>query len=464
MGRFEDFLTRNPAKLWVVDHMSQYRRDISARYREMRALETASCDETSAYQERKLRELLSAAATAPYYKEVFDSHGVDPQTFRLSDLASLPFLTKDVIQNRELDLLIPGATGRYENYSGGSTGIPIRFHQDYRYRVAMSAVTRRSNELAGAFPGARVAKLWGAPQDRRQIEGWSGKTRLWLLNMRYYDTFDMGHERMEAYHQAMEKFQPDLIQAYASSIYLLARYLREKGIRPKYPRKSIITAAEKLFPHMRAEVEGVFGVPVFDRYGSREVSAMAAECECHSGMHVQMPGYIVETIDPVTGKPVEETTGEIAVTVLNNFAMPFLRYRIGDLGIMTRAKCACGNNYNRLREIVGRTSDNFLLPDGRIIHGEYFTHLFYGRSEVKQFQFVQESLDRFTLRVVPGPGYSDQVVADLERGIREVIGGHASLSIEVPDEIPKTSSGKHRFTISNLPVEQLVGSGIGATR
>jgi phenylacetate-CoA ligase len=462
MGRFEDFLTQNRLKLWMVDNTSSYRRDISSLYREMLRLEGSSIDEIAAYQQAKLRLLLTSAATTPYYQGVLSDLAINPKQFRLSDLSTLPFLTKDIIQRREGDLLVAGATGRYENYSGGSTGVPIRFHQDYRYRVAMSAVTRRSNELAGAFPGARVAKLWGAPQDRRQIEGWRGKGRLWLLNMRYFDSFDMSPERMESYHRTMEKFQPDLIQGYASSAYLMARYLRERGIRPSYPRKSIITAAEKLLPHMRTEIEEVFGVPVFDRYGSREISAMAAECGCHSGMHIQMPGYIVETIDAATGQAVEEQPGEIAVTVLNNFAMPFIRYRIGDLGVLTRDRCECGNSYYRLREIVGRTSDNFLLPDGRIVHGEYFTHIFYGRDEIKQFQFVQETREKYTLRLVPGKGYHEGIAAEVEREIRRMIGGFSVLEIELRDEIPKTSSGKFRFTVSNIPVAELVGARTGS--
>jgi phenylacetate-CoA ligase len=262
---------------------------------------------------------------------------------------------------------------------------------------------------------------------------------------------------MESYHRSLERFQPDLIQAYASSIHLLAGFLRSRGIRPTYPRRSIITAAEKLHPYMRAEIEDVFPVRVFDRYGSREAPAMAAECGEHDGLHIQMPGYIVETIDPQSGARVENTPGEIVLTVLNNFAMPLLRYRIGDMGVLTTERCPCGSSFHRLREILGRTSDNFLMPDGRVVHGEYFTHIFYGEEGVAQFQFVQEAIGRFTLRLVPTGAYSPRVLGRIERQIRDVIGGSSELRVEIRDRIPKTPSGKYRFTISNVALDELVG-------
>jgi phenylacetate-CoA ligase len=209
---------------------------------------------------------------------------------------------------------------------------------------------------------------------------------------------------------------------------------------------------------MRAEIEEVFQVPVFDRYGSREVSAMAAECGAHQGLHVQMPGYIVETIDPATGRNVEEQLGEIVITVLNNFAMPFLRYRIGDMGKLTRKPCPCGRNTVRLQEIAGRTSDNFLMPDGRVVHGEYFTHLFYGRDGIEQFQFVQKSRDEFTLRIVPSGRYRNEMTRLIENEIREMIGAHSKLRIEIHESIPKTATGKYRFTISEVGMEELIGA------
>jgi len=457
MGTLADFITQHPAKRWLADRATGYRRDIARVYSEYVRLERASVDEIEQYQTRSLRWLLRASQQSPYYKYCLDSFGVDPEQFTLDDLGRFPFLTKKVMRQQKERLRLPDAKGVYENYSGGSTGAPTRFWQDYPFKVHLSVATRRCNEMAGAFPGARVAKLWGAPQDKKKIEGWRGRLKLWLLNQRYYDTFDMGHERMQEYHEAMHHFQPDLIQAYTSSLYLLARYLKSNGIRPDYPGIGMIAAAEKLSPHVRKAIEEVFPARVFDRYGSREVPAVAAECACHNGLHIQMPGYIVETIDPATEKPIEGKPGEIVVTALNNNAMPFIRYRIGDMGILTKKPCACGMSYWRLEQVIGRTSDNFLMPDGRIVHGEYFTHLFYGREGIEQFQFVQETRERFTLRIVPTLLYSRQVSDQIEREVREMIGHRSDLRVEIREEIPKAPSGKYRFTMSHVSLEELAG-------
>jgi phenylacetate-CoA ligase len=206
----------------------------------------------------------------------------------------------------------------------------------------------------------------------------------------------MSEENMLKYHKDMEKFQPDVIISYASSIYLLAKFLEKKGIKPNYPKISISTSAETLYPHMRETIERVFNVKVFDKYGSREVSAIAYECEVHSGLHIIMDNVIVECIDPITGEEVWDRPGEILITDLNNYGMPFIRYKIGDMGILSKEKCKCGRNTLLLKRVIGRTTDNFILKNGRIVHGEYFTHLFYGLEGIKEFQFVQEKIDRFT--------------------------------------------------------------------
>ena len=457
MSRFQDFIAQNQAKCRLVDLATKSRRAICAADRLASQLDRGEIDAVYRRQEAALRSLLVKAQKTPYYRDLPERLGKPVSEATLADLPAIPFLTKAAMQEQGERLLIPGALGVYENYSGGSTGVPTRFWQDENYKVQMSVATKRSNELAGAFPGARVGKLWGAPQDKRQIEGWQGRAKLWLLNQHYYDTFDMAPDRMLAYHADLERFQPDIIQAYASSIYLFAKFLKATGIRPTYPRVSIISSAEKLFPHMRAEIEEVFPVRVFDRYGSREVSAMAAECSQHEGLHIQMPGYILETIDPITLKTVVDRPGEIVVTVLHNHAMPFLRYRIGDMGVLDTSPCPCGRTFHRLREVVGRTSDNFLMPDGRIVHGEYFTHIFYGREGVEQFQFVQHAREDFSLQIVPTPRYRPSTAKAIESEVREMIGPVAKLRLEVRDNIPKTSSGKYRFTVSHVDVGGLVG-------
>jgi phenylacetate-CoA ligase len=425
-------------------------------------LERATPEEIEEHQTAKLRRLLRLAGTTSYYAGVLRECGINPADATIDDLARLPLLDKKLIQRQGVALRIPEARAVIENHTGGSTGEPIRFWQDIDCRVHMSVATLMANRRAGVFPGCRVAKLWGAPQDRRKIEGPLGTIRLWTLNMRYYDTFDIGEDRLEAYHQSLDAFQPDVIQAYASSAHLLACFLKKNGIRPGYPRVSVISSAERLYPDMRSTIEEVFRVKVFDRYGSREASAIASECGSNQGLHVFMPSYIVELIDPETGKIVANGSGEIVLTCLDNLAMPMIRYRIGDMGEWEDGPCPCGSSFRRLRRIVGRTTDSFRMVDGRLIHGEYFTHLFYGAKGVTQFQFIQESLNGFILRLVPGDGYLSTTAHRIGEEIRQVIGPDARLAIEIHENIPVTASGKFRFTISHLDIATSAARGEAA--
>ena len=111
---------------------------------------------------------------------------------------------------------------------------------------------------------------------------------------------------------------------------LFARFLRERGIRAYRPQ-SLVTSAEMLEEEDRRTLEEVFGCPVFNRYGCREVSVIASECPAHSGLHVNAECLLVE-IETPSGPADPGEVGAILVTDLLNLAMPLIRYRIGDLG------------------------------------------------------------------------------------------------------------------------------------
>lgn len=418
-------------------------------YYEKKKLQYLSLEEIQQYQIKKLRNLLKIAAKSPYYKKFINSVGIPIDEFTLDDLKKFPFLTKDIIRKEKENLLTKPKDELFPNSSGGSTGEPVNFYQDQNYREHIWATMMIIMETCGWYYGARIARLWGAPQDRPTLKS---KISYFLQNTRFYDSFNMSEENMLKYHNDMSKFQPDIIISYASSIYLLAKFLEKNNIKPNYPKISISTSAETLYPHMRETIERVFGVKVFDKYGSREVSAIGYECEAHSGLHILMDNVIVECIDPLTGKEVWDEPGELIITDLNNYGMPFIRYRIGDMGILTKEKCSCGRNTLMLKRVIGRVSDNFLLKNGRIVHGEYFTHLFYGLEGIKEFQFIQEKLDEFHLYIVKMEGFKENMIEKVKREIINVIGTDSKLYVHYVNQIPKTPTGKYRFTISKVKI------------
>ncbi len=157
---------------------------------------------------------------------------------------------------------------------------------------------------------------------------------LWL------DTACLTEQSLDEFHSALLRHRPRIIQAYARSAVLFARYLETRGLTPHRPR-AIVTSAESLDDDDRTLLERTFGCPVFNRYGCREVSVIASECAAHTGLHVMAEGLYLE-IETPTGPAKPGEVGSILVTDLLNVAMPLIRYRIGDMGSWAAGRCSCG--------------------------------------------------------------------------------------------------------------------------
>jgi len=197
-------------------------------------------------------------------------------------------------------------------------------------------------------------------------------------------------------------------------VLLFARYLDQRGLKAYRPC-SIVTSAEGLEPDERALVERVFGCPVFNRYGCREVSVLASECPAHTGLHVMAEGLLVE-IETPQGPAGPGEMGSILITDLLNDGMPLVRYRIGDLGSWAPGECPCGRGLPTLERIWGRAYDFVGTPDGRRYHGEFFMYLFEdlrrANAGVQGFQVTQ---DGDVLVVCPGTQLTEADCAAVRR-------------------------------------------------
>lgn len=430
-----------------------YGRAFSLFREKKRLYELKSRQELIKYQKKSLISLLKLHSKNVIYSGIIKKTGIpSDENFDLySYLSGFPILTKEFVQTNFEALKTTGATGVFINSSGGSTGTPVNFWQDRVYSENSLATTYLSDSIQLWRPGCREARLWGAPKDIRQIEGLRGRFFLYLKNQLWLDSFNMGPGRMQYYHDLLEKFRPEVLISYASSIFLFAQYLKEARIKPDYGLRSIISSAETLYPNMRGLIEEVFGVKVFNRYGSREVGNMASECEMHDGMHLHMYDHIIETIP--AGKEANEfgKEGELAVTCLTNYSMPVIRYKIGDTGLITGRECRCKSGALMLEKLYGRTSDSIFTKDKNIIHGEYFTHIFYGMKGIREFQFVQRDYENYEIRLLVSKDYDRQCESVIREECARVLGGNINLEIKYADAIePLSASGKRRFTISML--------------
>ena len=408
-------------------------------------------------QVTRLRKLLTHAdRTVPYYREVFQSLGFDPSKFQsLAQLTTLPPMSRESVKAQLMRFRSQGMSdgAMRRDATGGSTGSPMEFFHEERYRSLTTAASLRTRTWAGWQPGCRTAWIWGAPQETQAWKTLRGRAIGWLSRNLYVDAFRAGPVEMTEWLRRIVEFQPEFIYGYASSIAHFAEFLASRGLTVDGVR-GVFSTAEKLHDWQREVIERTFQCKVFDHYGSREIKAIAAECESGS-MHILSDLNIVEVEDP------SADVSPLLITSLENYAMPFIRYRIGDVGALQPGTCACGRVLPRLSLSLGRETDMFVTPEGRHVHGEYFTHLMYGMPGVSRFQFYQPVAARVILRAVPDSSFNDDVrlrLLALDDKIRREVSRDIRLELELVDEIPVSPTGKFRFTRSDVSAQIAPGA------
>jgi phenylacetate-CoA ligase len=407
-------------------------------------------EEIRELQLRRLQALLQHAyENCPFYRSRMNEAGVSPASIRsLDDLRALPVLTKSNIQDFGPLMLaanIPEGA-RVRNQTGGSTGSPLQFYVDKERFDSRMASTDRHNRWAGLRPGDWQTSLWGARLDQVIEPGAKHYFRNTLLYRRIeLNTSLITEDHWHKLISELRTKRPRFLVAYARSAVLLANYLRDNCITD-ISFDAIITTAEVLLAEERQLVEQVLGGKVFNRYGCREVSIIASECERHS-MHVNAEALLIE----IAVDDLHTTSGRVLITDLLNFSMPLIRYEVGDIASWAEAQeCPCGRGLPILADIQGRTTDFLKLSDGRRISGPALTLVVADMPDVRQVQFVQHQLDQIELRVVPGNGYGEHTKAELRKRLSLYIGSSAQLNLQETARIPSEASGKYRFVISHL--------------
>jgi phenylacetate-CoA ligase len=422
-------------------------------YRHLNKTQFDSPDTVKARQLSMLKaQLRHAYATVPFYQRTWAAAGVHPDDVKtLADLAHFPVVTKTDIRTHAAEMLSEayrGAKLRTKTTSG-STGVPLVIKLDERGAQWKAGCTLRADEWSGWRLGQRVAKVWGNPEYRHF--GLRGRlTNHFVDRAIYLDTINLTDDRIREFVAAVRRHRPGLVFGHAHSLYMLACVLNKAGISDIRPNGCISTAMP-LHDYQRTAIEQALGVKVTNRYGCEEVSLIACQCERHKGLHVAAESVYVE----VNG---EGRTGPLLVTDLSNFAMPLIRYQIGDVATLSDSPCECGRGLPVLEKVEGRDADYVVTPSGSLISGisltENFAVLIKGAAQV---QIIQETVTHLRVRMVRDPIWD----AGSERQIRELVlktfGPTMTYDLEFVDLIPQEPSGKYRFCVSKVSAEYLNG-------
>lgn len=395
------------------------------------------------------RLLMHCGAHVPYYRELFKQRGFRPeQVTSLADLQQLPTLDKPIIRSRERELIADNA-GPLKRYgTGGSSGTPLVFFIG-KDRIDHDVAAKwRATRWWDVDIGDREIVFWGSPieltaQDRVKA------VRDVILRTRLVATSQLSPAALDHAIDELQRFRPAMVFGYPYAISQIAARAEANGRRlDNLGIKAAFVTAERLYDHQRAMIERVLGCPVANGYGGRDSGFIAHQCP-QGGLHI-CEDILVEVVDE-NGAPVPVgQSGEIVTTHLATKDFPFVRYRTGDIGILEDRMCPCGRGLPLIKEIEGRSNDFVVAMDGTLMHSSVLNHIFRDLGGIQQFKVVQESLELTRVQVIPGPGFTEALLAEVERKFKIRLGQQVQVVIEKTTEIPPEKSGKYRYIISRV--------------
>ncbi len=401
--------------------------------------------EIKAEQDRKLIKLVEHAKKhSPYFKGFPTIKGVD-------DIAQLPLMTKDIIRENV-------ETIKAENYAdadlkknstSGSSGDALHFFSDQKLDHLRQAIIMRGNFWAGYRFGEPLLLIWGSVADVNKTKNL--KTKLahspLLFNQKMLSSFDMKESDIDNHIAVINSFKPTLLTGYPSTLDAMSAYLAKRKVS-MHMANGIITSGETLFQDQRERIEQGFGCKVMNRYGTREVGSIAAECTHQEGLHVHQDHVVVEILNENQEPCKPGELGEVVVTDLNNLGFPLIRYRIGDLAVKSDRPCSCGRPYELLERVEGRVFDLIVGTNGNRVPGNYFTLYLRKIPGVDQFQVIQKKDLSMRVLLIVNDQFTEDGKAKIISGLTEKLGSNLQLEIDQVNDIPPTSSGKHRWVIS----------------
>lgn len=410
------------------------------------------------YQMLELEKLLNHAyENVPYYRKVFDERGIKPKDIQsLDDLKRLPYLTKEIVRDNLKELTSVNYKKKNLKYvsTSGSTGIPLGFYElkrfgearEWAYITSMWAILgydinkRNKNViLRGNLPH----------NDIYEYNKYNGNNLI-------LSSYVLTEENMNKYIQLIKRFEPDFIQAYPSSISILSNFILEKSVKLNLKNlKGIMCASENIYDFQRSKIEEAFGRRMFSHYGHSECCCIAGECEFSRYYHLNSQYGITELIDE-NGNDVEndDEKGEIIATGFSNYVVPFIRYRTKDLAIHTNKQCSCGRNYPLIKKVVGRMQDLVISSKGEKVICDMVTASVHNDifKNVKEFQFYQDTLGICKINIVKSTKYNSYDEKKIYSELKPKFGSDIELEFNYTDYLERTKSGKYRFLIQKLNI------------
>lgn len=414
----------------------RYNRDYERLFRDTIARDAWTPEETEAYRDDRIRRFVQhAAASVPYYRDLFRDMRLDPRAIGgLDDLAELPVLTKATVQDapeRFVSDAVP-ARRRVHTHTSGTTGAALQFVTTMDAIRRQWAVWWRYRAWHGIHPGTEVAIFRVLPLVPVSQAG----PPFWRANRPgrelYLSAAHLAPQHLRAFAGELNRRRVPWLHGYPSYIAILAALMLDVGISLDYPLRWITTGSENLTAHQKRLIEQAFGVRPINRYGLNEAVANMSE-QTDGALYVDEDFAAVEFVD-----------GRIVGTNFCNPAFPLIRYETGDNATADGARD--GRGRRRVRTLDGRAEDYVVRRDGTRL--TRLDLMFRDSVQVREAQIHQQRPGAVTLKLVRRPGYAEKDERDLLAIARAYLGDDMQIAVDYVERIERAPSGKPRLVVA----------------
>ncbi|MFA7398519.1 MAG: phenylacetate--CoA ligase family protein [Crenarchaeota archaeon] len=413
-----------------------------------------SPSEIKRYQNKRLRYIVKYAYNnVPFYRQLYQENGVNiDEINQIEDLGKLPVVKKEFFKKQDPQLLV---SNQYNLNSlkkvrtSGSTGTPFVIYINSTEDAWRKAIYMRANIACGQKPKDRWVVLT-APTHFKDTTNIQRKLGIFAQNC--VSLFETSDKKIQQVIDA----KPDVLDGYSGSVAMLAREAKKRNIVSIKPHL-VFGNAEFIDQQSRRCIEDVFNAPYCDQFGCAEIDRSAWQCLNREGYHMDVDSVITEFLDRAGLSVADDEQGTVTYTSLFNYAMPFIRYSIGDIGVSTSDTCSCGNNLPLMKIIMGRKDSFLSLPNNKILSPMVFNYAistFNFYKDIDQYQIRQRKIDAIDINLKMN-AYSipkDQMVFKFKNHLKTLleIPQEIDLNIAFLDEIPLSKTGKLQSVWSDI--------------
>jgi len=396
--------------------------------------------EFESYVEQKQKEIIS------YHLKHNDYYKSFVENCNTNKWENIPVMTKRDFQKPLNKRLSEGFTNKnvYVNKTSGSAGDPFIFAKDkHCHALTWAVIQNRFGWFDLDFNTSKQARFYGIPLD---IKGYyKERFKDWLSNRYRFSVFDMSDAAFEN-HMEIFKTKPfDYLNGYTSAIVQFAKFLSRKdivltSICPTL--KACMVTSEMLFEQDKLLMETQFGIPVVNEYGASELDLIAFQ-NPNDEWQINSETLFVEILDSANKVLPYGEEGRVVITSLYNKAHPFIRYDIGDIGILSKQSTA---KKPLLKKLIGRTNDIAILPSGKKAAGLTFYYITKSIVEddgnVKEFIIEQHKKDTFKIIYVSHNDLTESKIKIITKEMEHYLEKGLAIVFERQNQLQRSKSGK----------------------